>query len=418
LANKTSAARLLLVAVLTISAILYLIFLFTILQAMHWVRMPNPAGAPIILTGTPDTFFSMFWLSGILLIQQAASTYGGHIPLAAWGPAAFQALPVVSLNPLILSWLYPPTMGLLAVLQACLPLGPSFFLWRGLYFIISALLLRRAGLGWPAIIAGLAGPAACLDLYNGENGTLTGGLLASALLMLNRKPLTGGALMGFLSIKPQLGLMLPLILLRRRFWPALFGFALCVAVMVLLTLPLAGFHSWVWFFSGSRHSSVNMISVPFSHYFPAIGDTMFFMARSFGASLALAWALQAGTAGLAAACIWQVWGVQGTLPVPRMAVTISLAALLMPYGFLYDLVGFSVAMSAMFFSTSNARKPVYLMLWLFAGYSGIMAQLMGHILTPLGMALGAFMAWQEMRPLSAPAELGIPQHAHNPASAG
>ncbi len=397
------------VAGLTLIGISYVIFLLIVLHAMHWVQVPAPQGGKASLAGVPNTFFSLFWYSGLLL----NSNFGLHPAALGWAGRVLGAPPVVHLHPLVLNWLYPPTMGLLAMLQGWLPLGFSFFLWRGLYFAISAMLLRRAGLGWGGIIMGLSGPAALLDLSNGENGTLTGGLLVAALMWMETRPLRAGALAGFLCIKPQLGLLLPFILLRRRFFPALAGFVLCVGLLVLLTLPLEGMRAWQWFLTGSRQASTHMISASFAGYFPAIGDTVFFMARSFGASLGVAWAVQALASLAAGGVIWRAWANPVPDALARMGVSVSLAVLVMPYGYLYDLVGFSVAMAALAIRAYGARRLAYAALWLLAGYAGIFAPILGRIFMPVAVVLAAFMAWQE---LSTPAAPQTPPHAHSPAS--
>lgn len=246
-----------------------------------------------------------------------------------------------------------------------MPLGVSYWVWRGLYVVISALLLRRAGLDWPVIVLGLAGPATLLDIFGGENGVLTGGVLVSALLMMNTKPFQGGVIAGLLCIKPQVGMMLPMVLFGRR--PALAGFVLCVGLLVLATLPLEGWYSWWWFLSGSRQSSTSLVVTPFTQLFPVIGDTTFYMARSFGAGLRQAWMIQAISSVLAAAVTLQVWRRARRDPVLLMAMTVCLTVLLVPYGYLYDLVGYCVAMAALFFRAPDMRKPVYMALWLFAG---------------------------------------------------
>jgi len=69
--------------------------------------------------------------------------------------------------------------------------------------------------------------------------------------------------------------------------------------------------------------------------------------------------------------------------------------LLVPYGFLYDLVGFAMAMAAMCLRAPGLSKLVYAVLWLFTGYSGVIAPITGHIFMPVAAALGAVMAWRE-----------------------
>jgi hypothetical protein len=82
-----------------------------------------------------------------------------------------------------------------------------------------------------------------------------------------------------------------------------------------------------------------------------------------------------------------------------MALTICLAVLLTPYGYMYDLVGFSIAMAAMFALSPAALKPVFALLWLSGGYTGTLEKLTGFVLMPVAAALGAWLIW---RGLSSP----------------
>ena len=135
------------------------------------------------------------------------------------------------------------------------------------------------------------------------------------------------------------------------------------------------------------------------------------MLRSFGVPLGLAGIAQLAVFAGCAIALWRLWARPGRPAIARMAASMSLGALMMPYGYLHDMVGFSLAMMAMAFQTSPARRPVYVGLWLFAGHSATLAALSGHILMPLAALIGALMAWREAVPQT-------PPHADNPASAG
>ena len=52
----------------------------------------------------------------------------------------------------------------------------------------------------------------------------------------------------------------------------------------------------------------------------------------------------------------------------RAALTLSFGVLIVPYGYLYDLTGYSTVMAAMFLRAPDARKPLYGLLWLAGGY--------------------------------------------------
>ncbi|MCB5944911.1 glycosyltransferase family 87 protein [Acidocella sp. KAb 2-4] len=357
----------------------------------------------------PEAFFAMFWFSGNAALHHAAAALGIAGPPSPWLTHTLH-MPISSQTPFFhLTWLYPPTMGLLALSYAALPLPISFWVWRALYFAISATLLRRAGLAWPAIILGLAGPAAMIDLVEGENGTLTGGLIASALLLADKAPKAAGLVTAMLSIKPQIGISMIFALVQPRARVMLITAAAGFGALALATLPLFGLHGWIWFLSHSPQNSSSLVASPFGRIFPEAGSTTFYMARSFGAGVRMASALQAISSLCASLALWQLWRVPGRPEIPRMAVTLALTVLLVPYGYLYDLVGFSVGMAALCLTASPSRQPLYAMLWLFAGHSATVAGLTQHIFMPVAAVLGAIIGWQE---LTAP---HTPPHAHNPA---
>src|SRR5262249_22533250 len=62
-------------------------------------------------------------------------------------------------------------------------------------------------------IAMFAFPAALLNALHGQNAFLTVALFAAGVLMLDRRPWLAGLAFGALVCKPQLGLILPVMLL-------------------------------------------------------------------------------------------------------------------------------------------------------------------------------------------------------------
>jgi hypothetical protein len=133
------------------------------------------------------------------------------------------------------------------------------------------------------------------------------------------------------------------------------------------------------------------------------------MLRSFGAGLHLALAGQCVSTLSSGLLLWQLWRIPGRPALPRMAATLALTMLFVPYGYLYDLVGFSIGMAALCVASSPGRQPIYAALWLFGGHSASIASLTGHVLMPIALALAVFMAWTE------PAVPQTPPHAHSPA---
>lgn len=126
---------------------------------------------------------------------------------------------------------YPPH-GLWLVL----PLGwlsyfPGLIAWTLVTFAICAyVLVRFSGLGWKAICFLAFAPAAAINISSGQNGFVSAALLCAGLLLVERRPVLAGVLLGLLTYKPQLGLLVPFALLMGRHWTVIASAAATVAI--------------------------------------------------------------------------------------------------------------------------------------------------------------------------------------------
>jgi alpha-1,2-mannosyltransferase len=392
--------KLLLVVSLAAIMALYLLYLASNIDLFIEKRM---APAPPVMTATqemPQSDFARFWFVGKSVTLKRAAAFGHQLAAPADFAATFQ-LNILSAKTHPKSiWLYPPTMTLLAIPFAMLPLALSFWVWQFVTCAVAALLLRAAGLSWLVIASGLLSPAAIHSFYGGQNGALTGGLLVASLLLFDQKPRIAGAVAGVLCIKPQMALVFPFILMRLSRRPALISFGLVVLGMVILSAIAVGFDAWVWFFRVAQPISSEVIATSFREFFPAAGITVFMMARSLHAGVAIAWAAQGFSSLVSFWLVWRLWKKPSTDPLGRMAVTMCLSVLMTPYGFLYDLVGYSVAMAAMFWRAPDRQKPLYGIFWLSAGYTGSAANITGLILMPLVAIVSAWFTWREVGSMS------------------
>jgi hypothetical protein len=382
---------------LTIIAYLYVVYLADCIHLMVMVHSPKQ---PQIMSATqqlPQLDFARFWYVGKRLVVQRAADFGIRIPLP---PAFARIFTLDILSPSVhpeMIWLYPPTMGLLAMISSCLPLALGFWVWRFVCLAVAAACLRHAGLGWRVILLGLASPAALLDAIGGQNGVLFAGFLVAGLLTFETKPRFGGTLAGLLSLKPQLAFVLPMILLSRRRAAALTACLLTGLILVALSVIAEGWYSWVWFFTVAEPNSARILDAPAAHMFPN-GYTVLMMFRSLHASLKLAWTLQLAFSAAAAFFIWRAWYRPAGDPIARLSLTVSLALLLSPYGYGYDLVSFSIAMAAMGARATPRLSLAFALLWLTSGYAGMLANLTGLVLMPIAAISGAALSWRQMRP--------------------
>jgi alpha-1,2-mannosyltransferase len=245
-------------------------------------------------------------------------------------------------------WSYPPSMALIALPLAGLSYHAALIGWLAatlalLLFGASRIGLSRSELMWLAL-----SPAAVFNVYFGHVAFLLAALLLAGFGWLERRPWLAGACFGPASVKPQLLLMVPFLLLGRRAWRALIALVATVVLSVLLSALVFGWESWHAF--GTQAAAMQRY---FLHYpAPAAGQpialfqlllvTPFTALRLLGAGLATSYVLQATCSLLAIAFALRL----GATGAPRavLAAWAAVGALLAsPYAMAYDLVVLSAA---------------------------------------------------------------------------
>lgn len=139
---------------------------------------------------------------------------------------------------------YPPTYLFVLWPFGFLPYYPAllaFFLMTLTVFLGGIWLLTRRP--WLTILM-LAFTGVVLNFVTGQNGLLTAGLFAIALALMERHKNLSGFVIGLLSVKPQLGLLLPFALLAGR-ERQVFKIA-AITTLVLLGASLAAFSLVTW----------------------------------------------------------------------------------------------------------------------------------------------------------------------------
>ena len=259
-------------------------------------------------------------------------------------------------------WHYPPFFLFIAAVLALMPYALALAVWQsatlGLYLLTVRAVILSAGSNPPQpaapsvadhsrpargdiasdplwLLLALAYPAVFINIGHGQNGFLTAALLGTALVQLDRRPVIAGILFGLLAYKPQYGLMIPVVLAVSGRWRAFLAAAAAVLLLGVATTVAFGPHVWQAFLDSTRFTRV----VALEH-----GDTgwykiqsVFAWARMWGATLPLAYGLQAATiVGLVASLV-RLW--RSAAPYPLKAAALCLAAMLAtPYTFDYDMM--------------------------------------------------------------------------------
>jgi hypothetical protein len=141
---------------------------------------------------------------------------------------------------------YPPTAMFLFWPLAWLPYDASFLVWILGSLALFVWAVRATCSRLPAcLLFILISPAAVGDIFMGQSGFLTAALLIAGIRLAPLRPVAGGVLIGLLSFKPQLGILVPVALIAAGLWPAFITAAATVAALAVAAALAFGWNAWV-----------------------------------------------------------------------------------------------------------------------------------------------------------------------------
>lgn len=140
---------------------------------------------------------------------------------------------------------YPPTLLLFLAPLSLLGYLPAFAVWTAVGLAGFALAVgvteRGARLPWLAVLA----PTTILTIIFGQNGLITAALLIGGFRLMEKRPWLAGVLLGLLSCKPQIFVLVPLVLLAGRRWRPLASACLTVLALALTSVLVFGLDAWL-----------------------------------------------------------------------------------------------------------------------------------------------------------------------------
>ncbi|HWI87444.1 MAG TPA: glycosyltransferase family 87 protein [Sphingomonas sp.] len=332
--------------------------------------------------------FANLWTGGRLVAARDWATLYDRTAFTAQ-----QAQWVGSFGPRIFS--YPPTAFMLIVPFASLPYGFAFAAWlvaTGTFFVVAAWRWWPAGAGSPWLA--LLMPAALFNAWLGHFGFVFGGLWLLAFALLPRHPAIAGLTIGLFAMKPQLAVLIPLLLLLRRDWHAIAAAAAGTGGIVLVSVALYGTAAWTAFLNGAvgtQAGFINAHGANFARLSTSAATAMF----ELGGSAALAFGAQALLALLGVGLVVQA--ARRGAGLDRLAPLAATATfLVLPYALSYDLTAVSVGALALMIDPAACRTERALgAIGFVAPQVGVIAALLGAPIMSLmlaGLAVGQFRA--------------------------
>jgi hypothetical protein len=294
-------------------------------------------------------------------------------------------------------FVYPPSLLLVLAPLSALPYLAALPVWLVVTFAAFAAVVRRAAPHPVTLWLTLALPATYLNVLQGEAAFLATALLGAALLLLDRRPTAAGVLLGLATVKPLLGLLVPVALIAGGRWRAVAAAIVTAGLVVLACVAAFGLDIVSAFIAGagaeSAEAEAGTLALARMH-------TVFAGARLLGVGVAGAYALQAIVTLAVAALVRRAWR-RPTDPALKNALLTAGAALAAPFGFEYNLV--LLALPIAWFGWHGVQhgfrpgeKVALLMAWLMPFATPGIAAGLGVPLGPLVLGGFIWIIWRRI----------------------
>ena len=235
------------------------------------------------------------------------------------------------------NWSYPPHILLLLWPFGLFPYLASYALWLVAGFGVYLWAASDGKFDRELLLFLALSPVAMVLVLTGQNGFFTGALLLGVLAQWDKRPVLAGIMLGLLSVKPQLVLLMPLVLMMTGRWR-------CLAAAASDRGGDDGAETVLYGPGRVDRLSRGSGAVPEhrddqGHRADVVArmmPTAFINARLMGAPDVVAWALQAVAAVTALAAV--AWTFcKRREPMLSNAMLLAASLLVTPYSFNYDM---------------------------------------------------------------------------------
>lgn len=312
---------------------------------------------PGITMNVANRDFVNYWMGARLTLA------GQHLDLFSQ-PLYFAHLrEVFGPNYPIHNWAYPPHFLLLLMPLGVLEYKPAMVVFLAatlLLFVASTIVFRRtyaprsdAGL---LVMAGTGFVFMMLDTT--QNGFLTAAALLLGLAWMKDRPLLAGVAFAILTIKPQLGFLVPVLLVVDRNWRALLWTSIFSAAFATLSVYVLGQESW-YAYATETVPYQRSVMTDWYGIFLRMMPTTFGSLRTLGFSPETAWLIQLPVTILSTALV--VWLLLRETDLVRKAFVLTAGTLLIsPYAFNYDMGALTVTGAVLLGTRQIASRQLLL----------------------------------------------------------
>ncbi len=262
-----------------------------------------------------------------------------------------------------LLWLYPPTMLILLEPFAAMSYGHAKAIWvLSSIAGFAALAFYVNGKNTVLMVLAVLSPAMYSVLYTGQLGVLFAILLVVGLVHAKSRPLLAGLCLGLLSVKPQLGLLVPFFLIFTGAWRAFIVAGIVTVSLCIGSVALYGTETWVAFWNSLTNTHISFVQSE-----PGNGRIAFIDILRLGGLSRVTAAGIAGSVLIMSIPILRLAARQVPDQRALAALTIMLTIITTPYLWIYEWV-FVVLAVFLFLSTKpdlsrKYKQGLLLLVW-------------------------------------------------------
>jgi hypothetical protein len=142
------------------------------------------------------------------------------------------------------NWPNPPTALVVMAPFGVLNYFPALFAWFAVSLLAFYLAGRREVKDLRTLLIVLVSPAALMCVLSGQSSLLTTAALLAIFASLDKEPIAAGVLIGLLTVKPQLGILFPFVLIASGRWKVFFAAAATATALLAASVAIGGIEGW------------------------------------------------------------------------------------------------------------------------------------------------------------------------------
>jgi len=238
-------------------------------------------------------------------------------------------------------WHYPPFYLFYLIPLSWLPYLPAYICWNLATFALYLFTTIQLRFRFYASMALLLAPSTLVNCLTGQNGFFSATLFINGILLLDKRPYLSGVLFGLLTYKPQLGILIPFMLIALRKWKPFLSAMTTIASLVTLSIVIHGWEIWNLYLTNNINTSFILLQKG-SGLLLFMMPTVFVSGRILGFENHINSILQITVA--LGVCIGLMWGIRKIRDLGLSLVLASMGTFLVtPFAFNYDMTILSFA---------------------------------------------------------------------------